>query len=101
MRQVHFIHAAAVIEYECINPDELPRIYHVSGPPSEHFEQLMLDFERLFIPVDNPFPSGLPFRVAPSEVVEIVADVQLACDKERGIAWGKIRDVELINRQSL
>jgi hypothetical protein len=47
------------------------------------------------------FVHGLPFTVAPNEVVEVVADVTLACDRERGIAWGNIRDIKLVARHGV
>ncbi len=88
----HFYRASAVLEYERLLEDEMPRVWHKEGPPSEHFEQLALDLNLLFIPVDHPF-KGLPFHVLPADVVRTEADVILACDKERGISWGKIINI--------
>lgn len=95
MDDTHFLCAAAVIEYERLHASDLPYIVHRSGPSSEHFEQLMLDFERLFIPVSCPFPKDITFRVGSDQVFEVYADVKLACDRERGVAWGKIDNIKV------
>jgi hypothetical protein len=92
----HYLSAAVVIEYERLHQHDSPRKAHTSGPSSEHFEQLMLDFERLFIPVDCPFPQGLAFGVGSDDVVRVMADVTLACDRERGIAWGKVENIKFV-----
>jgi hypothetical protein len=85
----HFFRARAILEYERLSVDEMPNVWHKQGPPSEHFEQLALDLDLLFIPVDYPF-SSLPFPVPPEGIIKTEADVLFACDKERGISWGKM-----------
>jgi len=88
----HFFRAAAILEYERLSKKETPCVWHKQGPPSEHFEQLALDLSLLFIPVDYPLRE-LPFVVAPNAVVGVDGDVLLACDKERGISWGRIENI--------
>ncbi|GEM_PF-3075321 len=86
----YFSNAAAVLEYESLGHKDSPKIAHEIGrQSSEHFEQLALDFEILFIPVKHLFGEG-ESGMAPEKIGEYLCDATFVCDKERGIAWGKV-----------
>lgn len=89
-----FSNAAAVIEYRAIGGAAFFTNVH-QNPSSEHFEQLSADFRIIFIPVDRIFTDRIATKMRYTNVLEGTADVMLACDRERGIAWGTIRNIEL------
>lgn len=85
--------AAVVLEYERLVQGSMPRIAHDEGKmSSEHFEQLALDLKTMFIPVKHLFGAGDGIEQREG-ICEYVCDATFACDKERGMAWGKMDNI--------
>lgn len=93
MSGTYFSNAAAVIEYQSIGDEFWKDSVHQSMS-SEHFEQLARDFDMLFIPVEKLRLEGVELGKS-REPLSFNADVHLACDRERQIGWGSIRNPKL------
>ncbi|MBI5228542.1 hypothetical protein HY991_00415 [Candidatus Micrarchaeota archaeon] len=91
----HFSNAGAVIEYRTLGSYKFERNLHLEGPSSEHFEQVMQDFDVLFIAAQNVLSNEEAATVNPAGITEGTALVSAACDRERGFAWWRIRELNL------
>ncbi len=87
-----FSNASAVLEYQMLGDEEYRGTVH-QKPSYEHFEQLARDLKTMFIPVEKLELSGFEKRLPPDEPLVLRGDVHIACDKERRIAWGSLRNL--------
>ena len=94
----HFSNAGAVIEYRILGSYKFERNLHLEGPSSEHFEQVMQDFDVLFIAAQNVLSDDEAAKVNPGGITEGTALVSAACDRERGFAWWRIRELNIMKR---
>ncbi len=85
-----FSNAAAVVEYQSIG-DEFWRGSVHQDPSSEHFEQLARDMDTLFVPVEKLELKGVEINRGKEPTV-MCGEVHIACDRERQIAWGSIKN---------
>ncbi|MFH1448135.1 MAG: hypothetical protein ABIG39_04690 [Candidatus Micrarchaeota archaeon] len=91
----HLSNASVVLEYQSIG-DEFWRGTVHQRSSSEHFEQLVRDLETMFVPVEKLKLEGIELKTEKDGPLVIRGDVHIACDKERHIAWGSLRNLRAL-----
>ncbi|MCX6778327.1 MAG: hypothetical protein NT157_05595, partial [Candidatus Micrarchaeota archaeon] len=89
----YFSNACAVLEYQMLGGSEWAGSLH-QELSCEHFEQLARDFKLLFIPVEKLSLGGFEAKLGDEHAMPMAGDVHLACDRERRVAWGSLRNLE-------